>query len=399
MERLDKIFKIFSFLDDFRWQSKENYNLINFYRPDLDDDTKILTHWLCYITDRQMNFKRIWDVGGYVFSEIVQEIKQKKNISIINPKENSFIREDAGKYYFLSKTDANEEIKKNYTGYINKDNKVQFKSRFVPTDYLCILSTFVILEKFNYSLSKYISHIYIKNNDKEDIIIRLLFSLYLLTYFKIGQPKSEVIKEYEDNLNKARQRKDEVLTIINDKKIFDKQLEEFKKDKMFEQKRAWCSLRDYIKSYEFHKYFINAMKQYITEDNIKTLKTEKCLGQFVLPGDVWNNNSVFGKCILEKTPYEKESKKSLNIILDDYFKKNKPEIGYPEQFDVTFDFVPRMCNKNNCKICPIQNIDLKNDLEKICINNTEKYCTVALCSCNYKNNCVGKEKCKLFVDI
>jgi len=26
--------------------------------------------------------------------------------------------------------------------------------------------------------------------------------------------------------------------------------------------------------------------------------------------------------------------------------------GYPEQFDITFDFVPRMCDKGNCALCP-----------------------------------------------
>lgn len=395
-ERLDKIFKIFSFLDDFRWQNKENYNVINFYRTDLDDDIKILTHWLCYVADRQMDFEIIWDVGGYVFSEIVQEIKREKNISLIKPKkENSFVKKDAeGKYYFLSRTNANEKIIKNYANYINQ-NKVKFKSRFVPSDYLCILSTFVILEKFNYNLSEYISYIYNINKNEDDIITRLLFSLYLLTYFEIGQPKSADIEKYEDNLKQAMRRKESVLTIINDKQKFNEQLYIFKNDMMFKQKRAWCSLRDYIKSQEFHPSFINAMKKYNTEDDIKALKNEKCLGQFVLPGDVWNNNTVFGKCILEKTSYEKD-KRNLNVILDEYFKKNKPKVGYPEQFDVTFDFVPRMCKKNNCDICPIKNIDLRNNIDKICINNIEKYCTVALCLCNYKGYCIGKDKCKLF---
>lgn len=399
LDKLDRIFNVFSFFDDFRWQNKENYNLINFFRTDLDDDTKILTHWLCYITDRQMDFEIIWDVGGYVFSEIVQEIKQIKKVSLIKPViENSFVRKDnEGKYYFLGKTDANERILNNYSGFINQ-NKVQFKSRFLPSDYLCILSTFVILENFNYSLSEYISYVYLKNKNKNDIIRRLLFSLYLLTYFDIGKPKSDDISNYEYNLSKAIQRKELVLKLLNDEITFDEHLKIFKKKIMFKQKRAWCSLRDFIKSYEFHPYFKNAMMQYIKDEDIQALKTEECLGQFVLPGDVWNNNSVFGKCILGKTPYE-NSKKSLNIILDNYYVKNKPKIGYPEQFDVTFDFVPRMCKKNNCDICPIKNINSNNNIEKICVNNKDKYCTVALCSCNYKSNCIGREKCKLFCDV
>jgi hypothetical protein len=396
MERFEEIFKIFSFFDDYRWQNKENYNLINFYRDDLDDDTKILTHWLCYISDRQMDFELIWDVGGFVYSEMVNEIKRIKDVSIIKPEiEDSFVKKDNdGKYYFISKKNANDKIMKNYEDNINK-NKVKFKSRFVPADYFCILSTFVILEKFNYNLSEYISYVYLKNKDKDDIIIRLLYSLYLLSYYEIGQPNSDDLKNYEENLNKVILRKEMVLFLINNSELFDEQLKIFKKDKMFKQKRAWCSLRDFIKSNEFFQYFKNAMLKYISEENILSLRIKKCLEQFVLPGDVWNNNSIFGKCILEKTSYE-HSKKSLNVILDDYFKKAKPKIGYPEQFDVTFDFVPRMCRKNNCNICPIKNIDLENNIEKICVNDIGKYCTVALSSCNYKGYCVGKEKCKLF---
>jgi hypothetical protein len=399
LEKLDKIFKIFSFLDDFRWKCTGNYNLINFYRNDLDDDSKILTHWLCYISDRQMPFEIIWDVGGFVFSEIVQEIKKTKNITILNPAiKDSFIKKDDkdGKYYFLSKTDANDKIIKKYESYIKKQNKVRFKSRYVPTDYVCILSTFVILEEFNYKLSEYISHNLSKHKNEDDIIIRLLFSLYLLTYFDIGQPNSNDLSNYEEILGEVKSRKESVMKILNDKQMFDEKLHKFKQKGMFFQKRAWCSLRDFIKSKEFYPYFRNAMLQCdVKEEEINSLTTKKSLEQFVLPGDVWNNNSVFRKCIFEKTLYEK-SNKTLNIILDEYFRQNHPKTGYPEQFDVTFDFVPRMCKKNNCDICPIKNIDEKNAIEEVCINNKEKYCTVALHSCNYKGSCVGKDKCKIF---
>lgn len=74
---LTEIFKVMSFYDKIRWGSISNYDTINFFRDNLDVDTKILTHWLCYITDRQMPYKRIWDLGGFVFSELVDEYKTK----------------------------------------------------------------------------------------------------------------------------------------------------------------------------------------------------------------------------------------------------------------------------------------------------------------------------------
>ena len=68
---INRLFEITNFLDNARWLSKENYNLINFFTTGLSDDEKLLTHWLCYITDRQMPFRRIWDIGGFIFSELV----------------------------------------------------------------------------------------------------------------------------------------------------------------------------------------------------------------------------------------------------------------------------------------------------------------------------------------
>ena len=48
----------FSHLDDIRWSQSGNYNLINYFKGGLTADEKLLTHWLCYITDRQMPFMR-----------------------------------------------------------------------------------------------------------------------------------------------------------------------------------------------------------------------------------------------------------------------------------------------------------------------------------------------------
>ena len=70
-EKLRSIFYVFSALDDIRWSEEANYNLINYCCDDLTPSEKLLTHWLCYVTDRQMPFERIWNVGGYVISHLV----------------------------------------------------------------------------------------------------------------------------------------------------------------------------------------------------------------------------------------------------------------------------------------------------------------------------------------
>jgi hypothetical protein len=392
---LKEIFKIISFYDEVRWNSISNYNLINFYKIDLDDDTKLLTHWLCYIADRQMAFERIWEVGGFVFSELTSNFKKNGNLELLNPNQsNSFIeKNEKGGYNFKSNSKAgnNSILIKSY-GYKETDI-VEFTPRYYPSDYLSLLFTFDILSKYDFSLTKFIAKQLNKHREKDDFIQRILFSLYLLTYFEIGQPKKTDIDNFKKNIKKAEIRTEKVLSILNE--TFDNEYENFKKDTIFNQKRAWCSLRDFFKSPEFNVYFKNSLKK--EEVDTSQLFSLKSFQQFELPGDVWNNNSKFRNCILENTEY-KDSKKSLNKILRDYFEKNKDDLdnSYPEQFDITFDFVPRMCENNNCDICPIGLLkgNENSNFEKICVIDTKYYCPVALTNCNYKIDCFGKE-CEL----
>jgi hypothetical protein len=235
------------------------------------------------------------------------------------------------------------------------------------------------------------------HKDKDDFIKRILFSLYLLTYYEIGQPKSSDVSDFANNIKKATERKNRIKDILSNPVKFGDEYDTFLKDKVFKQKRAWCSLRDFLKSPEFKQYFEVALREESLSDNdFRKLFSYEALTQLELPGDVWNNNSKFRNCILKDTTYEK-SKKALNEILREYFNKNYQYIiGYPEQFDITFDFVPRMCDQNNCDLCPIDRINNKdNNFNRICLNDENMYCPVMLVGCNYKNNCKGSDKCKI----
>lgn len=69
-ESLVKILKTISWLDTCRWDPENNVNFINFSN-DLTNCQKILTHWICYITDRQqIPFENVWENGGYIFSKL-----------------------------------------------------------------------------------------------------------------------------------------------------------------------------------------------------------------------------------------------------------------------------------------------------------------------------------------
>jgi len=397
-KKLTEVFKIISFYDDYRWEFSHNYNLINFFKKDLQPDIKIFTHWICYITDRQMPFQRIWDIGGFVFSELICEAKKQNSLNLLNPEqENSFVKKVDDKFTFVSKSTAdNNPILDQYND-IFENGKVKFKSRFFPSDYLAILYTFVFLKDYDLSFSKFIKQVYCRHKDKNDFIKRILFSLYLLSYYEIGQPKSSDLGDFTTNMKKANERKNKIKDILSNHDKFSNEYETFLKDKVFKQKRAWCSLRDFLKSPEFKQYFEVALREegLIDSDFIKLFSYE-ALTELELPGDVWNNNSKFRNCILKDTNYEK-SKKSLNKILRDFYNKNHQHIiGYPEQFDITFDFVPRMCELNNCDLCPIYKINNKeNNFSKICLKNKKMYCPVVLLGCNYKNNCKGEDNCKI----
>ena len=397
-KRLSEIFKIISFYDDCRWGELRNYNLINFSSNELDDDSKLLTHWLCYISDRQTGFQRIWDIGGFVFSDLVQTTKKLKSLTLLDPNETkSFIKKEIdGKYTFISSANFNNNTIISSYNDVLEANKVKFKPRFLPSDYLSILYTFIILEDYDFSISKYIKENYENQKNNKDFIKRILFSLYLLTYYEIGRPTTNDVSHFVKILKNGKERKKKIKDILNNSLKFTKEYSIFLKEKNFKQKRAWCSLRDFLKSPEFNKYFINALKkESMADSDINRLISKEALTQLELPGDVWNNNSKFRNCILKDTDYE-NSKEKLNKILRDYYNDNNKNItGYPEQFDVTFDFVPRMCESDNCDICPIKNIDNSNNFQQVCIDDETKYCPVVLAGCNYKNKCVGKKICKI----
>lgn len=222
-------------------------------------------------------------------------------------------------------------------------------------------------------------------------IPKLLFSLYLLSYHSIGQPKADDIN-FQQFLQEARTRAKEVNDILNDKKKFLQAFEEFKASRIYEQKRAWCSLRDYLKSQEFRKNFFRSLGQ--EGYDVKDLRPEELFTQLELPGDVWNNRPKFRNCILKGTKYEKDSLKFPELLRKIYA-ENKPAVGYPEQFDITFDLVPKMCEQDRCEMCPYGLLNGKaKEFEKICVRDEKYYCPVLLVSCGYKMQCLGAE-CRL----
>lgn len=80
-ETLLKIFRAISWFDHIRWLVPANYNFMKFFREDLTNCEKILSHWICYITDRQMPYEVIWDKGARIFSELVYDYMRNPSLA------------------------------------------------------------------------------------------------------------------------------------------------------------------------------------------------------------------------------------------------------------------------------------------------------------------------------
>lgn len=373
-ESLAKIFQIVSWLDSRRWNAEENYNFVHFFRSDLTNCEKILTHWICYITDRQMPFEIVWDKGGYVFSEMVYEFS-RSNLSpqqVFNKHYEKY-QDKKGKERFRFKS----------------ANNVTFASRYITNDYQNILQTLEVLnyQKYKRNIIVYIVDIIRRFQREEDLLIRIACALHLLTY----------------QLNRGEANSEKIIGILDDDNTFNGMLKEFKRTSTKGKKRLWCSVRDYKKGL-YHEVFKEAIKEIANNNAKELIKRWNSLpmDQIELPGDVWNNSPLFKDNLFANVLDMNSIPKTWRmpkIIRELYNQlKNNEEIKdfYPEQFDITFDFVPRMCNKKLCNVCVFG----RNGVGLICIPTQDKYCPVALLSCGYIAKCVGNQgNCILREDI
>jgi hypothetical protein len=324
--------------------------------------TKIFTHWICYITDRQMPFEVVWDKGGYVFSELVYEYKRSK-----------LLPQQIIKKYYEKYSDKDKERFR----FKSSDNTT-FASRYITDDYQNILSTLEVLNYYERNIIKFILNIIKRFKDKEDLLIRFACSLHLLTY----------------QLDSKKANPKDTLKILNNEWEFEKKVEFFKRNATSGKKRLWCCIRDYKKGL-YNKVFSEAIREVSGTEASKLISIWDNLPmeQIELPGDVWNNSPLFKNNLFAEILDIDSIPKTWGMpeIIRDIYKqlKNSGEINdfYPEQFDITFDFIPRMCSKKLCNVCPFG----QNGVELICIPTEDKYCPVALLSCGYMAKCEGEK--------
>ncbi len=458
----DEKFRIMHFLDSIRWQNSGNYYTINCAYPNkskniaLTDDEKLLTHWLLYVTDRQMSFRRIWDVGGIVISELAHSFTQEESD---NPFEviHGYFNKIGDNYTFKGKlkyNDLNEDQKKRLKPYYtnneldelcNNNGTIEFKSRFLTNDFLCMLYTLYTLSdaRFGGSLTKYLALVVEKIYNNSQItdkvqysVLGMAFALHRLTYEVSFTYKDQRVTYKPDDFENKQLNID---SFIKNKfsNYAEKHLESIKseifdaedaalveavntffglnekgtksKKKYESMKRTWCALRDYLKSPLYKPTFTNQIRKHLSKSSVPTAFLDELFCDkdnsfnacrwLELPGDVWNENSTFRRCITNKRA-GKLGELLRNEFNQIYKNGSIPHNGYPEEFDTTFDFVPKMCELDNCSICPFNAVNgetiNQEKLDSLCVETSGKYCPLVLLYCGYFHKCPGsKQSCKL----
>jgi len=376
VQKMSAILTVFSKLDDIRWNEASNYNLINYYRDDLTADEKLLTHWLCYIMDRQMPFERIWDIGGYAISHLVRTYTGNPDKEVWEDVLAPYARRIDNTFRLESPLERPNTRLERYgiTG-----GTVPFASRYMPEDLVLIYRTLGIIDKVaSRSMARFMCMALDKEMNLEQEIKQLALALNQLTYTAGGAVSGA---EFDQRLNETkREISDFELDIDTDRSLFGR-------------KRLWCSLRDYLKSPEFNPVFVASLEKAgcsnanrWTKDSVELKAALKVLE---LPGDVWNNAEIFREGLFR--PYIANERKTWDMprtVREIYncIKQTETKCFYPEQLDVTFDFVPRMCERSMCPVCLFGC-----GIKEVCHEKENLLCPVVLYSCGYTHRCNPSE--------
>jgi len=431
-EKLHQKLKIIHWLESLRWADEDKIKKdfeTSFYHNKsffLNEDGSVknaeailLTHYLVYICDRQMDYRYVFKAGGYTVSWLVEDflnnlksiIEDKKSIrdKIVSlfkihtniekrEKKKKKENETQEKYsYFLradldENADENENIKTFFKNYnenkrVDYKDEVRFSSRFMVIDILCMYKTLLKLcEKYDGSFEEFLN----KAVSGDKSLYSLAKEFYKLTYSYATNKikiKNDDIDNLFDEFNK-----------LDSKDEFDQ----------YKSKRIWCLARDFI----YHPVFKECFKTLVGDKIFENCKNN--IKSLELPGDVWNNNLTFAKCFWlgnkgadikkddkEKVKYISNSSKYVreryNKMYPSENDSNSPDHWIPKDFDITFNFVPQMCSQDKCSNCPLNNEekDSNDILGEFCHEQKDKLCSFVLYAIGIEHKCPGKEKCEM----
>ena len=275
---MDDKFNFFTFLDEARWKAMGNcekeytsypYNIPNFANKNAKDEVKVLTLFLGYIVNRQIKSEKIFETFDYIFSQLAEDFVEKKDDTESLLKNYCDIK---GKNIWF-KCDNPQKTNAQYPNspIFDSTKELKIKSRFPKIDYYSIYCTLEILDrKYDKNILKFI-----KTFTSETNTMKHLINAFRLLAFDIPQKTNSI----------------DVLNIDN--RIKDLKKFQLQADKKYHSKRITCFLNDLVRFGYFKKII---RENEITKDVYKYL--EQDISSLDVPGDVWNNNTIFRKCFL-----------------------------------------------------------------------------------------------------
>jgi len=378
-EKLVNAWTIVKWLDDARWSKGASKSLIpGRVFESLSTSGKVLTHWLCYITDQQRPWQDVWMMGGPIFAEVVREYERITRADDVMDLllEFASINTEGSVDIFSSKQQKIEGKKITYTP--------RFGSHMVS-----IARTLYILADFEGNmisyLSKNIPFIFESSSVQDDSpTLRMAFLYYLLSYDGIHTRMTSFHNQKRDFENDLQQRRMYIDKLLQSSNQLKNAYCNWIRHRY--HKRLWASFRDYVKRGSYHEpIFIEALEQARAIPIIDLLQHNRrqVLCSLELPGDVWNlafNQRLFDSRVNSPSDlrWQYNALCADGLLSDDF---------YPEQFDMSFDFAPRICDAGEQVLCPFKK-SLK--LADYCFGNfgKGKLCPVTKILCGYETDCL-----------
>jgi hypothetical protein len=392
--QLLEVLRLFTALDEIRWGCDRSEDLINSAVADLSPDEKLLTHWLCYIMDRQMPFQRIWDVGGYIISALVRDYSRERTAvsEVVSQYYERFNENSQWRVRMLCGLAAPNDrlLRHGVSG-----QSVGFASRYMPDDLALIIRTLMFLDRLSdRSFIRFLRIVWDVEQAPRDAIEAIAAGLDLLTYSDATRVSAAGLPE-----TLARTADAVAASALVRKGPQQAAREWAHSFRRFEKKRLWCPLRDYLKCIEFNDAAQAALRPLDQATAGLWARGSTWSGVAVraleLPGDVWNNNLAFWHGLF--LPHLKVSDPEINspnLARQMYKALHDPEeVGfYPERLDVSFDFVPNMCSRRRCQVCPFGA-----GVAPLCHQQSGLLCPVVMVSCGYYHPC-NPDACSIRLD-
>lgn len=385
-EKLVKAWPIVKWLDDARWNIGASGSLIpGDIFASLAPSGQILTHWLCYITNQRRPWQGVWSQGGPVFAEIVHEYQhQHKNIG------NSENMLDLLLQFTMTRgvIGGIERVDAFQAHHQRRGGKV---IKFIPNDgkhLVSISRTLYNLVNFDGDIIRYLlengSFVFgppLWTDDKPSV--RMVFLLYLLSYDDIHKGRTSFHRHRSEFAHDLEHYRQKIESLLQNRNALDDKYSGWLIHRFY--KRLWAAFRDYVKPGSYHQpIFYKALKAAGAKNVVDFLEQnqKEVLCSLELPGDTWNltfnknlfDNKVNSSCDL-RLHYNRL--RSQGRLSDEF---------YPEQFDMSFDFAPKMCRQGQELLCPFKHSAL---LKQYCLRNggQGKTCPVVKILCGYRVAC------------